>query len=96
MKCKWELWKNNSLKKSDFPQLWNSYFDFVLIWIDLEEFHVDSSGNLKHLPMLKNKHAKGLGILQHLPLEQIHLKHLPRVPNLTTVFLVKEQFSLYR
>ena len=56
--------------------------------------------------MLKNKHAKGLGILQHLPLEQIHLKHLPleqihlkhlpRVLNLTTVFLVKEQFSLYR
>ena len=46
--------------------------------------------------MLKNKHAKGLGILQHLPLEQIHLKHLPRVPNLTTLFLVKEQFSLYR
>ena len=43
--------------------------------------------------MLKNKHAKGLGILQHLPLEQIHLL---RVPNLTTVFLVKEQFSLYR
>ena len=46
--------------------------------------------------MLKNKHTKGLGILQHLPLEQIHLKHLPRVLNLTTVFLVKEQFSLYR
>ena len=46
--------------------------------------------------MLKNKHAKGLGILQHLPLEQIHQKHLPRVPNLTTVFLVKEQFSLDR
>ena len=46
--------------------------------------------------MLKNKHANGLGILQHLPLEQIHLKDLPRVPNLTTVFLVKEQFSLYR
>ena len=40
--------------------------------------------------MLKNKHAKGLGILQHLPLEQIHLKHLPRVPTLTTVFIVKK------
>ena len=45
--------------------------------------------------MQKNKHAKGLGILQQLPLEQIHLKHLHRVQNLTTVFLVKEQFSLY-
>ena len=44
----------------------------------------------------KNKHAKFLGILQHLPLEDIHQKHLPRVPNLTTVLLVKEQFSFYR
>ena len=46
--------------------------------------------------MLKNKHAKGLGILQHLPLEQIHQKHLPRVQNLTIVMLVKEQFNLCR
>jgi hypothetical protein len=46
--------------------------------------------------MSKSKHTKVLGILQHLPLEQIHQKYLPRVPNLTTVFLVKEQFNLYR
>ena len=46
--------------------------------------------------MTKNKHAKVLGILQHLPLEQIHQKHLPRVPNLTRVLLVKEQCNLYR
>ena len=46
--------------------------------------------------MSKNKHAKVLGILQHLPLEKVHQKYLARVPNLTTVFLVKEQFNLYR
>ena len=46
--------------------------------------------------MSKNKHVKVLGELQHLPLEQIHQKHLTRVPNLTIDFLVKEQFNLYR
>ena len=57
---------------------------------------MDTVGDLKHLPMSKNKHAKVLGILQHLPLEQIHLKYLPRVPNLTIVLLVKEHFNLCR
>ena len=46
--------------------------------------------------MLERKHAKVVGILQHLPLEQIRLKYLPRVPNLTIVLLGKEQFNLYR
>ena len=69
MKCKWELWKNNILKKSDIPQLINFCFDFVLIWIDLKEFQVDSSGNLKHLPITKSLPIKWIGNLKEFHLE---------------------------
>ena len=58
---------------SDFPQLINFCFDFVLIWIDLKEFQVDSSGNLKHLPIIKSLPIKWIGNLKEFHLET----HLP-------------------
>ena len=32
IKCKYKVWKNNSQEKSEFPPLWNFYFEFVMIF----------------------------------------------------------------
>ena len=65
--------KEQYSEKSDFQQLINFCFDFVLIWIDLKEFHVDSSGNLKHLPITQSLPIKLIGNLKEFHLET----HLP-------------------